>query len=381
MNMQESARVQESVLGLSPDVLSGILAPLPPFRSRQIWEWIAKGARSFYEMGNLPLALREELEARFTVYSGGITRKLSGSGATVKLQITLADGAQIEAVLLSDGGGRRTACLSTQAGCAASCVFCRTGALGFRRNLKAGEIVEQLLLLALTEKEDSEKDGPQKGILEKNISNIVVMGMGEPLLNLEELRTALSLITSRGALGYSKRRITVSTCGIADGIRDLADHGPDIRLALSLTTARAKLREELMPITKSNPLPLLKESLRYYQEKGGGRITLEAVLFAGLNTGTEDAAEMAAFAQGLHTVVNLIPWNPVEGIDTGARPLKSPDPREVRRFALQLEKRGLKVTRRLEKGRDISGACGQLGGCGDPHANKCGNVQNINNGK
>ncbi|MDR1900720.1 MAG: 23S rRNA (adenine(2503)-C(2))-methyltransferase RlmN [Treponema sp.] len=335
---------REAVLGLSPDVLSGILAPLPAFRSRQIWKWIVKGAKSFYEMSNLPLGLREELEARFAIYTSSITRKLNGGG-TVKLQIALVDGNKIEAVLLSDGEGRRTACISTQAGCAASCIFCKTGSLGFKRNLGAGEIVEQLLLLAS---------------LEKDISNIVVMGMGEPLLNLEELRKALSLIMSSEALGYSKRRITVSTCGIADGIRDLADHGPDIRLALSLTSARTRLREELMPITKSNPLPRLKESLRYYQGKGGGRITLEAVLFAGLNTGEEDAAETAAFARGLHTVVNLIPWNPVEGLAEG-RLLRSPEPQEVRRFARQLEKRGLKVTQRLEKGREVSGACGQLG--------------------
>jgi 23S rRNA (adenine2503-C2)-methyltransferase len=343
---------KESLLGLGPDVLSGILAPLPSFRSRQIWEWIAKGALSFNEMSNLPLGLREELEARFALYTGSISGRLSGGDGTVKLRIALADGNKIEAVLLTDGEGRRTACISSQAGCTASCVFCRTGTLGFKRNLKAGEIVEQLLLLAAIEKDGS------RDALEKNISNIVIMGMGEPLLNLEELRTALALMMRRDVLGYSKRRITISTCGIADGIRDLADHGPGIKLALSLTTARSRLREELMPITRSNPLPRLKESLLYYQKKGGGRITLEAVLFAGLNTGEEDAAEMAAFARGLRTAVNLIPWNPVEGL---GRPFKRPAPQEVRQFALRLEKRGLKVTERLEKGGTISGACGQLG--------------------
>jgi 23S rRNA (adenine2503-C2)-methyltransferase len=302
-------------------------------------------------MSNLPLGLRKELEARFALYTGSVSGALSGGG-TVKLQIALADGNKIEAVLLTDGEGRRTACISTQAGCAASCVFCKTGALGFKRNLKAGEIVEQLLLLAAVEK-DSSRASP-----EKSISNIVIMGMGEPLLNLEELRAALALIMRSDALGYSKRRVTVSTCGIADGIRDLADHGPDVKLALSLTTARSRLREELMPITRSNSLARLKESLLYYQEKGGGRITLEAVLFAGLNTGEEDAAEMAAFARGLRTVVNLIPWNPVEGL---GRPLKRPGPQEVRQFARRLERRGLKVTERLEKGGEISGACGQLG--------------------
>jgi 23S rRNA (adenine2503-C2)-methyltransferase len=255
----------------------------------------------------------------------------------------------IEAVLLEDGRGRRTACLSTQAGCAMGCVFCKTGALGFRRNLEAAEIVEQFLRLRA----------------EGEIANIVVMGMGEPLQNLPELRRALEVLCAPEGIGLSPRRITVSTAGIVEGIRDLTAAGPRVRLALSLTAAETGLRERLMPITRTNPLGELKAALVEYQERWGQRITLETVLLGGLNTREEDAAALAAFARGLDAVVNLIPWNPVEGMRFEGRPLQEPSPGEAAAFQARLEKRGLAVTRRLRKGRGIGGACGQLGVLGD----------------
>jgi 23S rRNA (adenine2503-C2)-methyltransferase len=297
-------------------------------------------------MTNLSLDLRNELDSRFTLYGSRIAARLDDPDGTVKLQIALADGARIEAVILHDGHGRRTACLSTQAGCPAGCVFCKTGTLGFLRNLDSAEIVEQFLHIRS---------------IYPAIANIVVMGMGEPLLNLPELRRALLVLSDRDGLGLSMRRITVSTCGMVEGIRDLADQGPPVRLAVSLTTADPSLREDLMPISRGNPLPALKEALLYHQRKQGRRITVEAVLLGGINTRREDAEALAAFAAGLDVVVNLIPWNPVEGMEFRGLPLREPSPGEPERFRDQLAGKGLKVTRRFRKGLGISGACGQLG--------------------
>ena len=318
----------------------------PPFRSVQIYQWICRGVQTFEEMSNLPVSLRKELDEKFSLPCGTVNSELRDEDGTVKLGITLADNAAIEAVILKDGADRKTACLSTQAGCPMGCVFCKTGKLGFRRNLGAAEIAGQLLFLRKRE---------------PLISHIVIMGMGEPLLNLDGLRKAIAFITDPEGLNISKRRITVSTCGIERGILDLAERGPDIRLALSLTTARQELRERLMPVTRENPLLRVKESLRRYQKKWDRRLTLEMVLLGGINTGREDAGAAAEFARGLNTVINLIPWNPVEGMEFEGVPLRPPTSRETAEYASALESRGLKVTQRTGKGLGISGACGQLG--------------------
>jgi 23S rRNA (adenine2503-C2)-methyltransferase len=335
--------------GLPLDELSDSIRPLPAFRARQIFKWIAGGACSFGQMTSLPLALREDLDRRFLLYSSAVTARLEDPGGAVKVQIRLRDGVKIEAVLLSDGGKggpRYTACLSTQAGCPGACVFCRTGSLGFLRNLDSPEITEQFLFLRA---------------MVSGISNVVIMGMGEPLLNLGELRRALSVLTAPEGLALSPRRITISTSGVTAGIRDLADQGPPVRLALSLTTADEELRQKLMPIGRANPLPALKEALRYFQRHGGGRVTLEAALFAGLNTRPRDAAALITFAEGLDAAVNLIPWNPVEGLEFEGKRLKEPSRAEIEHFTRRLKEGGLKVTRRFRRGRSIQGACGQLG--------------------
>jgi 23S rRNA (adenine2503-C2)-methyltransferase len=331
---------------LNAELAPSLKSPLPSFRIKQIFKWICSGVSSFGEMSDIPLSLRKALEEKFTPLSGSPAGEFKDSDGTVKLRIALEDGAVIEAVILEDGKGRKTACLSTQAGCPAGCVFCKTGRLGFRRNLEAAEISSQFLRLRGKDPE---------------ISHIVIMGMGEPLLNLEELGKAAGFMTFPEGLNISKRRITLSTCGIVPGILDLAEKGPAIRLAVSLTSARQELLERLMPIAKAYPLPLLKESLVHYQKKTKRRITLEAVLLGGINTGREDAGAMADFAEGLETVINLIPWNAVEGLSFEGEPLCAPEPGEVSGFASALEKRGLKVTRRIGKGSGISGACGQLG--------------------
>ena len=339
-------RTRPALSGISPEELSGLLHPLPSYRALQIFKWIAAGASSFKEMRNLPLSLREDLENRFTVHGSAVAERFEDRDGTVKIRISLRDDQRIEAVLLSDGKGRRTACLSTQAGCPAGCVFCKTGSLGFSRNLDSPEIVEQFFFLKS---------------LGHSISNVVIMGMGEPLLNLGELRKALRVLCHPEGAGLSPRRITVSTCGIAEGIRDLAGAGPPVRLALSLTAADQELRERLIPLAAANPLPRIRESLRYFQDRGGGRVTLEMVLLSGINIRGRDAEALADFAAGLDTVINLIPWNPLEGFTFEGKALKEPSDGEIEIFEAMLRKNRLKVTLRGRKGRGVLGACGQLG--------------------
>jgi 23S rRNA (adenine2503-C2)-methyltransferase len=361
------------LIGLPLEELTEQLAPLPRFRAAQIFKWIAAGVSSFDEMNNLPLELRKELAERYTLRSHTAVETHRGSDGTIKLTIQLADGAWIEAVLLADnaksGAARYTACLSTQAGCPAGCVFCKTGA-AFLRNLNSAEIVEQFLLLrAIAEQATLVAAGPDAGTTlvaagpapAAPIANIVIMGMGEPLLNLAELRRALAVISDKKGMHFSRRRITVSTCGIVQGIRDLADKGPAVRLALSLTTADEGLRRRLMPITAGHPLDKVKEALRHFQDSGGGRITLEAVLLGGINTRSEDAASIAQFARGLDAAINLIPWNPVKGFEFEGKPLREPATNEIAAFTRRLEALGLNVTRRYRRGRGVMGACGQLG--------------------
>jgi 23S rRNA (adenine2503-C2)-methyltransferase len=343
--------IESPLCGAPFEELTALLQPAPRFRAAQIFKWIARGVLDFEHMTDIPLALREELKSRFTLCSGKISSRSDGKDV-VKLAIVFPDNARIESVLLSDGRKRRTACLSTQAGCPSGCVFCRTGSLGFSRNLSSAEIVEQFLFLR------SEAAAKSEG---QTVDNIVVMGMGEPLLNLAELRKALAIITDSRGMHFSRRRITVSTCGISEGIIDLAEKGPSVRLALSLVTADEPLRQKLMPITATQPLSKVKDALVFFQEKGGGRVTLETVLLGGVNTRSEDAASIAKFAQGLDVVVNLIPWNPAAGLEYEGRPLREPERKEVDTFTWRLESLGLKTTRRLKKGRGVMGACGQLG--------------------
>jgi 23S rRNA (adenine2503-C2)-methyltransferase len=328
--------------GLLPDEIAVRAGFSPAFRGRQAFEWIQRGAASWLEMSVLPEAERRRLAESGPLAESTVTARLTGDDGTLKLGLRLRDGAQVECVLLRDAEGRRTACLSTQVGCPMACAFCKTGSLGFQRNLSASEIVEQLLAL--------NREG-------ESASNLVFMGMGEPLLNLAELRRAVEVIRHPAGLGMGARRITISTSGIVEGILDLARSGPYLRLAVSLTTADPLLRGRLMPVTKTNPLDALKEALLAYQAASGDRITLEAVILGGLNTRAEDADAIASFSRGLSVQINVIPWNPVEGMD-----FKQPTTREIEAFIRELQRLGLTVTRRMRRGRGVSGACGQLGG-------------------
>jgi 23S rRNA (adenine2503-C2)-methyltransferase len=356
---------KEKILtALDEDELGELLVPLPSFRARQIFKWIYRDVASFDEMTDLPFSLREDLKQRFTLHGSVVKKTLSDRDGTIKLLVGFPDGACAEAVLLKDGRGRFTACLSVQAGCPVGCVFCKTGALGFLRNLEPCEITEQFLHLS--------REAPSP------IGNIVIMGMGEPLLNLGPLRKALGLIA--GGKGLSLRRVTVSTSGIPRGILDMAENGPKTELAFSLTTAREDLRRRLMPGIREFSLSETKDALAVYQKKTGRRVTIETVLLGGINTGSEDAGALRNFARGLFAVVNVIPWNPVEGLYFEGKPLREPSSSELESFIRQLESGGLKVTRRYRKGRGVSGACGQLGAAVTLKQNGNQNLKNPDKG-
>lgn len=291
-------------------------------------------------MTDLPAADRERLSST-PLYSSRVAERLEADDGSVKLKIALEDGAAVEAVLLTDADGRRTACLSTQVGCRMACAFCKTGTLGLLRNLGPDEIVEQFVHLSA---------------LRGKPSNIVFMGMGEPLDNLASLRKAIVILMHPEGFGVSKRKITISTCGIVPGIVDLADNGPHVRLAVSLTAAEDALRSSLMPVNRSWNLAALKEALLYYQAKTGDRVTLEAAIMGGENSGVDSAAAMAAWIRPLNAQVNVIPWNPVTGL-----PHREPARGEAEAFERELERRGVNAVRRARRGRGVSGACGQLG--------------------
>ncbi|MCI6810565.1 MAG: 23S rRNA (adenine(2503)-C(2))-methyltransferase RlmN [Spirochaetia bacterium] len=311
------------------------------FRGKQIFKWIGNGVKSFDDMTNLSLDLRNTLKEKALLRSSTVSNVLKDPDGTIKLQITLFDNNAVETVLLTDKEGRKTACVSCQAGCAMKCAFCMTGTLGLSRNLEAGEIVEQFLYL-------EEIAG--------KLDNIVFMGMGEPMQNLEGIRKAIQILCHKDGRALSSKRITLSTCGIIKGIYDLADNGPHIRLAVSLTTANEDLRKEIMPVTSGNSLADLRKAIDYYAEKSGKRVTLEAALLHNKNTDKISADNLINFAKGIDVNINLIPWNPVSIL-----PFAEPTTEEVKHFLGLIEKAGLNVTLRTRRGRRIGGACGQLG--------------------
>ncbi|MBP3709992.1 MAG: 23S rRNA (adenine(2503)-C(2))-methyltransferase RlmN [Treponema sp.] len=329
-----------ALAGLLPEEIISALSLSQQFRGTQIFEWIAKGAVSFGEMTNISASLRHELAQKAVLRSCAVSKALRDADGTVKLQIATGDALAIEAVLLTDKAGRKTACVSSQAGCPMKCAFCRTGTLGLARNLTTAEIVEQFLFL--------EKEA---GMLD----NIVFMGMGEPLLNLENVRKAITVLTDKHGRNLSSRRITVSTCGIIEKIYDLAENGPHVRLAVSLVTADEAVRKTLMP-GAAVPLAGLQKAIAHYSEKSGRRVTLEAVLLSGVNTSKEAADSLIAFARSLNVHVNLIPWNAVPGL-----PFKTPPTQEIADFVSLLEHAGVPATVRIHRGRNVAGACGQLG--------------------
>lgn len=324
-----------------PDELREFCDLKEKFRAEQIFHWISAGAKTFDDMTNLSLDMRSKFAEEFSLFSTRIKEALKDPDGTIKLAVELYDGSVIETVLLTDKAKRKTACVSCQAGCPMKCAFCKTGQIGFLRNLSASEIVEQFLHL---EKEAGTLD------------NIVFMGMGEPMLNLPEINKAINILSHPKGRNLSKRRITISTSGLCKGIYEMADNGPEVRLAVSLTTADENLRTELMPVNKTNPLRELKKAIKYFNSKSNKRVTLELALMNGLNTDKKAAGQVIEFAKGLECFINLIPWNPVEGLN-----FKRPSETEVHNFENLLKKAGFNISTRQKRGQKIGGACGQLG--------------------
>lgn len=314
------------------------------FRAGQIQEWLWKrGAQSFAEMTNLSVALRQLLEQNFTFLHTEIARRVQSTDGTAKYLFKLHDDRQVEGVLIPSGN-RVTACISSQVGCALKCAFCATGTMGFTRNLHASEIFDQFMLM--------NREAEQ--LYGHAISNIVYMGMGEPLMNYENVMESVRLITDPAGPGLSPSRITLSTVGIASGIRRLADDGFKPEVALSLHCADELKRSLRMPITRSNNFAMLQDALRYLHEKTGKRVTIEYLMLKDWNDSVEDARKLFRFCLPFPVKINLIEYNATE---SGYE--KSPE-ENMQRFVAFLESKNMVVNIRHSRGQDIDAACGQL---------------------
>ncbi len=316
-----------------------------PFRAKQLYEWLwQKSARSFEEMTNLSKGLREKLELHFDLPAVKVAEEQISNDKTVKNAFQLADGKITEGVLIPTTK-RMTACISSQVGCSLACKFCATGKLKLMRNIRFDEIYDQVAII----KAQAEK------YYDRPLSNIVYMGMGEPLLNYSQLLKSVERITAEDGLGMSPKRITVSTAGIAKLIKRLGDDEVKFNLALSLHAANDEKRSHIMPINEQNNLEVLAEALKHFHDKTGSRVTFEYIIFKDFNDELQDAAELAEFCKHVPCKINIIEYNP---IDEGE--FQQADPQKVDAFADFLESRNLVVNVRRSRGKDIDAACGQL---------------------
>lgn len=332
---------------LQADELAALLTQwgLPAFRARQVWDWLYHHyAADFESMTNLPGPLREQLTAEATLSIGEIAlSQQSADGQTRKVLFHLPDGQFIETVLMRYEK-RRTLCISTQAGCAMGCVFCATGQMGFMRNLTVAEIVGQVIYFARELAAEGE-----------HVTNIVMMGMGEPLHNYKNTLTALDRLTDPAGFNLGARKITISTVGLVPAIRRFADEQRQTPLAVSLHAATDEERSRLMPVNRRWPIAELMDACRYYIEKTGRRMTFEWALISGENDTEEQAHKLGELLRGMLCHVNLIPLNPTAGY--GGVPSS---PERVARFQEVLETYGVSSTVRVRRGIDIQAGCGQL---------------------
>lgn len=329
-----------SLPGLFPEELEEMLAAWgePHYRGRQVFEWIHRhGVLDPSAMTNLPVATRQRLGA---LASDEVRRLHSSDKLTTKLLLRMRDGQDIEAVEMNTETGRKTICVSTQAGCAMGCVFCVTGQFGFARNLDAGEIVEQVLRFTSAE---------------RAVTNVVFMGMGEPLANYEETLRAIRLLTHPHGLHLGARRITVSTSGLVPQMRRLADEHLQLGLAVSLHAPNDELRSELMPVNRRWGIAEVVTAADHYAAVTGRRVSYEYTLMAGVNDSDQLADDLAELLHGLLCHVNLIPLNPSED-----QSLHAPSMERALAFEGRLRQAGIAATIRVNRGRDILAACGQL---------------------
>lgn len=319
----------------------------PKFRLGQIQEWIwMKQARSFEQMSNLPKSLREKLAADFQFRCMTVDMQQHSNDGTIKSRFRLYDGNLIESVLIPVPDDKRfTVCVSTQVGCSLTCKFCATGRMGRIRNLDYSEIYDQVVMV----NEECLR------VFGHPLTNIVYMGMGEPLLNYSNTLKSIEYITSPKGLGMSPSRITVSTAGIAKMIKKLADDGTKVNLALSLHAANDDKRNEIMPINDQNGIDVLMDALTYFYQKTKNRITYEYLALEGFNDGVEDAKQLSTLTKRFPVRVNVIEYNTVAGID-----FHKTSEKQLNLFANTLTRNDVNITVRKSRGKDIDAACGQL---------------------
>ena len=315
------------------------------FRGNQVYEWLwNKSAKDFSDMTNLSKGLREHLEAHFSINHIRVDKMQRSSDGTIKNAIKLHDGLVVESVLIPTDT-RITACISSQVGCSLDCQFCATARLKRMRNLNPDEIYDQVV--AIKEQAELYFDRP--------LTNIVLMGMGEPLMNYKNVMAAIDKITSPEGLGIASKRITLSTVGVAKGIRRLADDDVKFNLALSLHSGREVVRKDIMPFTEHNPLDQLKDALKYFHGKTGKKVTYEYVVWEGINDQDEDIDALLEFCRLVPSKVNLIQYNPIG--DTRFVPVAGP---QLEHYIERLRAEGVVVNVRISRGQDIDAACGQL---------------------
>jgi len=319
----------------------------PAFRVKQIYEWLwLKGATSFDEMTNLSKSLRQKLADNFEIRAIQEDVVQNSSDGTIKTRYKLHDDHMIEAVLIPvPEKDRYTVCVSSQVGCSLTCKFCATGQMKRMRNLDPGEIYDQVKMV---NEQSIERYGHR-------LTNIVYMGMGEPLLNYKNVMESIDLISSEEGLGFSPKRVTISTAGIAKMIRKLADDNSKVNLALSLHAADDAKRDEIMPINEQNNLKVLMESLDYYYRQTRNKLSYEYITFKGYNDSETDARNLVKLCQTFPVLINIIEYNPIEGVT-----YEKSDPLTIDDFASYLRKNDVMVTVRKSRGKDIDAACGQL---------------------
>jgi 23S rRNA (adenine2503-C2)-methyltransferase len=347
-----------------PDIFSFIeQLGQKPFRARQVINWIyKKNAVSIDDMTDLSKSFREILKSKSFISNLDLLQKQVSWDGTQKFLFKLQDGETIESVLMPNNRDKFTLCISSQAGCAMKCLFCTTGRLGLKRDLKDYEIVDQVIAVKRIIDQNHGVGGRESG---DGISNIVFMGMGEPLNNLKEVIKALWKITD--LMGFSKRKITVSTAGIVPGIRKLALKAPNVNLAVSLNAATDEVRNRIMPVNRKYPLKELMKACREFPLAPNRRITFEYVLLDKINDSEEDAGRLVKLLGGIKSKVNLIPYNPGKEPSLSKHQkditieLKKPAESNILAFQKVLQKAGIAATIRKSKGSDISAACGQLG--------------------
>jgi 23S rRNA (adenine2503-C2)-methyltransferase len=331
----------------------------PAFRARQIWKWAAAGAEGFHEMTDLPAALREELAGELPFSSLSLRSEARSSDGTVKALFATADERPLEAVLMRYRDGRSSICVSSQSGCPLTCTFCATGRMRFARNLTASEIVEQALHFRRLQAPSSPRAGSvrKRAPAPQQITNCVFMGMGEPMLNIENVLGACERLPD---LGITHRRTAISTVGWIPGIERLTEQDMPLRLALSLHAADEALRSQLMPVNDRYPLADVIDACRAFYERKRRRVFVEYVMLAGVNDRYEQALALAKVLSGTREdqpsifKVNLIPYNPTDS------PYEGSTRESIAAFRTALESRGIPATVRLTRGRDIDAACGQL---------------------